>query len=170
MLSSKDDFQFSTGLQKHDKEHPLAMSDSKLPRPAHLPPFSLDALHDKNTGKSPRKIITKSPSRARLPGMSRIPSSNSPKGWSFDDFEHEYNPQQQSPDLRPLSTPRTPALSPRSSFNTLPSVSGLQHPMVHEAEDLLQKSMIYFRGKPIGTIAAIQDGTEEALNYNQVGT
>lgn len=103
-----------------------------------------------------------------MPGMSRIPSSNSPKGWSFDDFEHEYNAQQHSPDLRPLSTPRTPALSPRSSFSNLPLMSGMQHPMVQEAEDLLHKSLIYFRGKPIGTIAAIQDGTEEALNYNQV--
>lgn len=39
--------------------------------------------------------------------------------------------------------------------------------MVADAWDSLRKSLVYFRGKPVGTIAAL-DSTEDALNYNQV--
>ncbi|KAI5061347.1 hypothetical protein GOP47_0023852 [Adiantum capillus-veneris] len=41
------------------------------------------------------------------------------------------------------------------------------HPMFAEAWDLLRKSLVMFRGKPVGTIAA-SDHSEEALNYDQV--
>lgn len=41
------------------------------------------------------------------------------------------------------------------------------HPMFAEAWECLRKSLVYFRGKPVGTIAAI-DHSEEALNYDQV--
>ncbi|KAH7438314.1 hypothetical protein KP509_04G009700 [Ceratopteris richardii] len=41
------------------------------------------------------------------------------------------------------------------------------HPMVAEAWENLRKSLVLFKGKPVGTIAAL-DSTEEALNYNQV--
>ncbi|EFJ13528.1 hypothetical protein SELMODRAFT_111393 [Selaginella moellendorffii] len=41
------------------------------------------------------------------------------------------------------------------------------NPMIAEAWDSLRKSLVYFRGKPVGTIAAL-DPNEEALNYNQV--
>lgn len=41
------------------------------------------------------------------------------------------------------------------------------HPMFAEAWDLLRKSLVKFRGKPVGTIAA-SDHSEEALNYDQV--
>lgn len=39
--------------------------------------------------------------------------------------------------------------------------------LVEEAWDRLQKSYVYFRGKPVGTLAAIDPSTEP-LNYNQV--
>ncbi|KAI5077284.1 hypothetical protein GOP47_0007108 [Adiantum capillus-veneris] len=39
--------------------------------------------------------------------------------------------------------------------------------MFAEAWDLLHKSLVMFRGKPVGTIAA-NDHSEEALNYDQV--
>lgn len=42
------------------------------------------------------------------------------------------------------------------------------HPMIADAWDALRKSMVYFRSKPVGTIAAL-DPTEDSLNYNQVG-
>ncbi|MCO5612035.1 hypothetical protein L7F22_066297 [Adiantum nelumboides] len=41
------------------------------------------------------------------------------------------------------------------------------HPMFAEAWDLLRKSLVMFRDKPVGTIAA-SDHSEEALNYDQV--
>ncbi|KAJ8624680.1 hypothetical protein MRB53_033210 [Persea americana] len=41
------------------------------------------------------------------------------------------------------------------------------HPIVGEAWDALRRSLVYFRGQPVGTIAA-SDPSEEALNYNQV--
>jgi hypothetical protein len=41
------------------------------------------------------------------------------------------------------------------------------HPMIGEAWEALRKSMVFFRSKPVGTIAAL-DPTEESLNYNQV--
>ncbi|KAH9320586.1 hypothetical protein KI387_015225 [Taxus chinensis] len=53
--------------------------------------------------------------------------------------------------------------TPRSSCQT-PFAT---HPMVADAWENLRKSLVYFRGKPVGTIAAL-DSTEEALNYNQV--
>ena len=41
------------------------------------------------------------------------------------------------------------------------------HPMIGEAWEALRRSMVFFRTKPVGTIAAL-DPTEESLNYNQV--
>ncbi|KAI4342134.1 hypothetical protein MLD38_026791 [Melastoma candidum] len=40
------------------------------------------------------------------------------------------------------------------------------HPSVPEAWDVLRRSMVYFRGKPVGTIAAL-DNSDEKLNYDQ---
>jgi hypothetical protein len=42
----------------------------------------------------------------------------------------------------------------------------IQHSTALEAADLLEKSILYYRGQPIGTIAA-QDPTVDALNYDQ---
>lgn len=41
------------------------------------------------------------------------------------------------------------------------------HPTIADAWDTLRRSLVYFRGKPVGTIAAM-DHSEELLNYNQV--
>ncbi|XP_078447533.1 putative alkaline/neutral invertase D [Wolffia australiana] len=59
----------------------------------------------------------------------------------------------------------------RSGFNT-PN-SGIwhhfdTHPMVADAWDALRKSTVYFRGQPLGTLAAIDHAAEEVLNYDQV--
>ncbi|KVI04112.1 Glycosyl hydrolase family 100 protein [Cynara cardunculus var. scolymus] len=58
--------------------------------------------------------------------------------------------------------------SRRSSFNTPRSICGFEpHPMFAEAWESLRKTMVYFRGQPVGTIAAL-DNSDEKLNYDQV--
>ncbi|KAL6531872.1 hypothetical protein OROMI_028235 [Orobanche minor] len=66
------------------------------------------------------------------------------------------------------------AFSPgkRSGFNTPTSQFGYgqayeAHPMVAEAWDNIRRSLVYFRGRPVGTIAAL-DNSDEKLNYDQV--
>ncbi|URE37648.1 plant neutral invertase domain containing protein [Musa troglodytarum] len=54
----------------------------------------------------------------------------------------------------------TPVSLARSSFEP--------HPMVGEAWDALRRSIVFFRGQPVGTIAAIDHASEEVLNYDQV--
>ncbi|KHN00816.1 hypothetical protein glysoja_000484 [Glycine soja] len=54
----------------------------------------------------------------------------------------------------------TPASSTRNSFEP--------HPMVADAWESLRKSLVYFRGQPVGTIAAVDHQSEEVLNYDQV--
>lgn len=62
----------------------------------------------------------------------------------------------------------SPSVGRRSGYNTPRSVQGFEsHPMVGEAWDALRRSMVYFRGQPVGTIAAV-DNSEEKLNYDQV--
>ena len=39
--------------------------------------------------------------------------------------------------------------------------------MIAEAWETLRRSLVYFRGQPVGTIAAL-DSSEEKLNYDQV--
>ncbi|GER35867.1 neutral invertase [Striga asiatica] len=63
--------------------------------------------------------------------------------------------------------------SKRSGFNTPSSQFGYMqqinetHPMVAEAWDSVKRSLVYFRGQPVGTIAAL-DNSDEKLNYDQV--
>lgn len=60
--------------------------------------------------------------------------------------------------------------TPRSGFSTPRSHSSFEpHPIVGEAWDALRRSLVYFRGQPVGTIAA-SDYSEEKLNYDQVNT
>lgn len=54
----------------------------------------------------------------------------------------------------------TPASSARCSFEP--------HPMVADAWEALTRSIVYFRGQPVGTIAAYDHASEEVLNYDQV--
>lgn len=56
---------------------------------------------------------------------------------------------------------RSLASTPRSSNSVEP------HPLVAEAWESLRRSIVYFRGQPVGTIAALDHSTEE-LNYDQV--
>nr|XP_010930813.1 probable alkaline/neutral invertase D [Elaeis guineensis] len=65
--------------------------------------------------------------------------------------------------LSPLATRSvldTPASLSRNEFEP--------HPMVFEAWDNLRKSLVFFRGQPVGTIAALDHSSEEVLNYDQV--
>ncbi|URE03128.1 plant neutral invertase domain containing protein [Musa troglodytarum] len=54
----------------------------------------------------------------------------------------------------------TPTSSAHNSFEP--------HPMVAEAWDALRRSIVLFRGHPVGTIAAYDHASEEVLNYDQV--
>ncbi|KAL9234621.1 hypothetical protein vseg_009474 [Gypsophila vaccaria] len=72
---------------------------------------------------------------------------------SVDNFEYLYSPG-------PRSGFDTPASSTRNSFEP--------HPMVAEAWEALRRSMVNFRGQPVGTIAAYDHASEEVLNYDQV--
>ncbi|KAK4769665.1 hypothetical protein SAY87_030197 [Trapa incisa] len=49
--------------------------------------------------------------------------------------------------------------------NSFPRVNG--NPMMEEAWERLNKSYVYYKGKPVGTLAAM-DPSAETLNYNQV--
>ncbi|KAK8951300.1 Alkaline/neutral invertase CINV2 [Platanthera zijinensis] len=42
------------------------------------------------------------------------------------------------------------------------------HPMVVDAWDSLRRSLVFFRGLPVGTIAAADHQSEQVLNYDQV--
>lgn len=54
----------------------------------------------------------------------------------------------------------TPVFSIRDSSET--------HPIIPEAWEALRRSQVYFRGQPVGTIAAYDHASEEVLNYDQV--
>lgn len=57
---------------------------------------------------------------------------------------------------------RSGANTPRASCSDSET-----HSIVAEGWEALKRSLVYFRGQPVGTIAAL-DHTEAALNYNQV--
>lgn len=56
---------------------------------------------------------------------------------------------------------------PKSDINTPGSVTLDPHPLTSEAWEELRRSLVYFRGQPVGTIAAL-DNSDEKLNYDQV--
>lgn len=58
------------------------------------------------------------------------------------------------------SVPDSPTSSVNNSFEP--------HPMVAEAWEALRKSIVLFRGQPVGIIAAYDHAAEEVLNYDQV--
>ncbi|GMP47802.1 hypothetical protein CsSME_00015382 [Camellia sinensis var. sinensis] len=72
---------------------------------------------------------------------------------ALDNFEISYSPVGRS-------VLDTPASSTRNSFEP--------HPMVAEAWEALRRSLVFFRGQPVGTIAAYDHASEEVLNYDQV--
>ena len=66
------------------------------------------------------------------------------------------------------SSRRSGVNTPRSGFSTPRSQADFEpHPIVGEAWESLRRSLVYFRGQPVGTIAAL-DNSEEKLNYDQV--
>lgn len=85
-------------------------------------------------------------------------------------FSPRLFPKNEDSIIRTVSDTLDGAFSPGrwSGFNTPRSQFGFEpHPMVGEAWDALRRSLVYFRGKPVGTIAAL-DNSEEELNYDQV--
>lgn len=66
---------------------------------------------------------------------------------AFENLDGVYSPG------RWTSTPRSGYFEP--------------HPIVGEAWEALQRSVVNFRGQPVGTIAALDNSSEE-LNYDQV--
>lgn len=60
------------------------------------------------------------------------------------------------------------SLGIRSGLNTPRSMNCFEtHPIVTEAWNALRRSLVHFRGQPVGTIAALDHSSEE-LNYDQV--
>lgn len=98
-------------------------------------------------------------------------------------LEHKRSLDERS--LSELLSPRL--ISPRPSSRTMETFRSLDenrfssaqntprsarassepNPMIADAWEALRRSLVYFRGKPVGTIAAL-DPTEDSLNYNQV--
>lgn len=76
-------------------------------------------------------------------------------GGYMESYESMYSP---GGGLRSLCG--TPVSSTRHSFEP--------HPLVGEAWDALRRSLVSFRGQPIGTIAAVDHSSGEVLNYDQV--
>ncbi|KAG8389676.1 hypothetical protein BUALT_Bualt01G0003600 [Buddleja alternifolia] len=70
----------------------------------------------------------------------------------LDTYESAYSPGRSAMD--------SPASSARNSFEP--------HPMVADAWEALRRSLVHFRGQPVGTIAAYDHASEEVLNYDQV--
>ncbi|XP_019157861.1 PREDICTED: probable alkaline/neutral invertase D [Ipomoea nil] len=70
----------------------------------------------------------------------------------LDSYEPAY-----SPGRSVLDTPNSWS---RNSFEP--------HPIVAEAWDALRRSIVLYRGQPVGTIAAVDHASEEVLNYDQV--
>lgn len=70
----------------------------------------------------------------------------------LDNYEAAY-----SPGRSVLDTPNSWS---RNSFEP--------HPIVAEAWDALRRSIVHYRGQPVGTIAAVDHASEEVLNYDQV--
>ena len=78
-------------------------------------------------------------------------------GGYMDSYESMYSP---GGGLRSLTG--TPASSARLSFDP--------HQLVGEAWEALRRSLVCFRGQPLGTIAAVDSSSGEVLNYDQVTT
>ena len=77
---------------------------------------------------------------------------------SFDERSMSELSRHDSP--RGRSVLDTPLSSARNSFEP--------HPMMAEAWEALRRSMVFFRGLPVGTLAAVDNTTDEVLNYDQV--
>lgn len=100
--------------------------------------------------------------------LSRTPRLNIERKISLDDCSISGNLRQvdSHESMSPMG-----GLGHKSGFDTPRSISDNvfePHPTVVAAWESLRKSMVYFRGQPVGTVAACDTATEEALNYDQV--
>ncbi|KZV53468.1 beta-fructofuranosidase [Dorcoceras hygrometricum] len=73
---------------------------------------------------------------------------------AFDNLDSVFSPVKRSGYTSPLS---------QYGFG----INCEPNPMIAEAWDNLRRSLVYFRGEPVGTIAAL-DNSDEKLNYDQV--
>ncbi|KAF6161987.1 hypothetical protein GIB67_020043 [Kingdonia uniflora] len=87
---------------------------------------------------------------------------------SFNKMSAAYSPRY--PSNSRISEEYAVSPAAKSDMNT-PTVNNAfeshPHPMVAEAWEALNRSLVYFRGQPVGTIAAL-DNSSEGLNYDQV--
>jgi hypothetical protein len=58
----------------------------------------------------------------------------------------------------------------RSGFNKSARNLFEPRPMVADAWESLRKSQVYYKGEPVGTVAAVDHQAEEVLNYDQVNS
>ncbi|XP_010455341.1 PREDICTED: alkaline/neutral invertase CINV2 [Camelina sativa] len=109
----------------------------------------MDDFHLTRALEKPRQLKTERKRSFDERSMSEL-SNGYVRQDSFLDMAH-------SPGSRSiLDTP----LSVRNSFEP--------HPIIAEAWEALRRSMVFFRGQPVGTIAAYDHASEEVLNYDQV--
>ncbi|XP_008781522.1 probable alkaline/neutral invertase D [Phoenix dactylifera] len=103
--------------------------------------------------------------------LDKQPRLNIERKRSFDDrslselsisgnFRHTESYESMLSPMATRSVLDTPASSSKNVFDP--------HPIVFEAWESLRKSLVFFRGQPVGTIAAIDHSSEEVLNYDQV--
>lgn len=91
--------------------------------------------------------------------FSELSSSLSPRGFGR-------NPDSSAHIIDHLEYTSSP--SRRSGLNTPRSNCHFEsHPLVADAWEALRRSLVYFRGQPVGTIAAVDHSVED-LNYDQV--
>lgn len=110
---------------------------SRLPRPRHL--------NVERQGSLERSLTD-----TQL-GFSPHPPSRAENFFrALDHFDGVFSPSKRSG----FTTPRSP-------FGPGPN------PMIAEAWEALRRTLVHFRGQPVGTIAAL-DNSDEKLNYDQV--
>jgi hypothetical protein len=86
---------------------------------------------------------------------------------SWSELTHTHRPNDGFDSVMQSPAFRTGFDSPFSMGTHFGEPSG-PHPLVNEAWEALRKSVVYFRGQPVGTIAAVDHASEEVLNYDQV--
>ncbi|KAL2928655.1 putative alkaline/neutral invertase B [Bienertia sinuspersici] len=85
----------------------------------------------------------------------------SPSATKLDSVNHDLNGGSTG------DTPRAGGAVKSNGISGNHPTTGVENPMVEEAWDRLRKSYVFYKGQPVGTVAA-SDPSAEALNYNQV--
>lgn len=102
---------------------------------------------------------------------------NMERQMSFDERSFSELSIGMSPRISSRNVDNPSRINDHFDFVFSPRISGLAtpkaengsepHPMVTEAWDALRRSLVFFRGQRVGTIAAL-DNSDENLNYDQV--